>query len=923
MGRRFFLFLFLTVLFFFPFSIAGQEDHAAEIDSINDHGRHYANQGNFDAAEKSFLSILEIDPLSEKARNNLGIIYKMLGRYSDALRVYSEAENIVKSQCGPLCPGLAQIYMNKGIVQKQMQDYELALQYMLAAENIINNGDVSPNTANIIYNNIGNIYFGIREWRKALDYYKKGIAQKMKHGEAGLDILYANCASAYEYLGKLDSADYFYELSIQTKIEEGRGSHQLISVYNNYSVILQKMGESEKARAFLEEALSLAHEHYPDKHPVISECYRQIGLWQLANNKPEEAVGSYQQAVKAAVFDFDEDDPATNPSPESEIVSHPALLEALMGKANALAALSRKDGDVGALKESLEALELASLLSEKMRFNYASEESKLYMAEYARAGFETAINTAYDLYKLTGSDEYAGKAFMYAEKSKSSVLLASLQELENKKNLGISPSIQHMERDLKSETDFYKKKLFEERQREKPDSSKLAIWQGKILDLSQKLDSLNDIIREEFPEYASKYNNQVISLQGVMNKLDKGKALIEYSLNDTSIFIFIIADGGYMITRSSLGPGFKGQVDVLSQFLRDNDFYSNTIDDYRNYVEAAHQLYRVFFLPVGEMLSGKELIIIPDGEQGYIPFEALLTAKPDLAVMDYRSLPYLIYDYRITYSYSATLFYDDKGVKRTTGRKLLAFAPTYEHVGEISSEKFPSFRDYSTYLVPLKYIATELQNISSIVDCDRYEGFDATEQAFREEAPHYDILHLAMHTLINDDNPLYSQLVFALNNDTLESNDGLLNAYEIFNMQLNARMAVLSACNTGYGKMRKGEGIMSMARGFIFAGVPSIIMTLWAVEDQSGSILMTKFYKNLVSGMEIDEALREAKLEYLAEADQLGAHPYLWSGYVSIGATDPLMSSRTGLTLSIILTSVALFIIIFIIFRNRWKKKKV
>ncbi len=512
---------------------------------------------------------------------------------------------------------------------------------------------------------------------------------------------------------------------------------------------------------------------------------------------------------------------------------------------------------------------------------------------------------------------------MYAEKSKSSVLLASLQELENKKNLGISTSIQHMERDLKSETDFYKKKLFEERQREKPDTSKLAIWQGKLLDLSQKLDSLNDIIREKFPEYASKYNNQVISLQGVMNKLDEGKALIEYSLNDTSIFIFTISDGGYAITRSDLGPEFKEHVDVLSQFLRDNDFYSNTIDDYRNYVEAAHQLYRVFFLPVEEMLSGKELIIIPDGEQGYIPFEALLTAKPNLAVMDYRSLPYLIYDHRITYSYSATLFYDDAGFKRTSDRKLLAFAPTYEHVGDISSEKFPSFRDYSTYLVPLKYITTELQNISSIVDCDRYEGYDATEKAFREEAPHYDILHLAMHTLINDDNPLYSQLVYALNNDTLEANDGLLNAYEIFNMQLNARMAVLSACNTGYGKMRKGEGIMSMARGFIFAGVPSIIMTLWAVEDQSGSILMTKFYKNLVSGMEIDEALREAKLEYLAEADQLGAHPYLWSGYVSIGATDPLIASRTGLILPVILAAAVVCIIIWIIiYRHRRKKKK-
>ena len=260
--------------------------------------------------------------------------------------------------------------------------------------------------------------------------------------------------------------------------------------------------------------------------------------------------------------------------------------------------------------------------------------------------------------------------------------------------------------------------------------------------------------------------------------------------------------------------------------------------------------------------------------------------------MDFRSLSYLIYKFRVNYSYSATLLFTDKHNVNTSQRQLLAFAPTYENVGEINDDKFPSFRDYSNYLVPLKFISEEIENICSIMESDRYEGFEATEEVFREQAPYYDILHLAMHTLINDENPMYSQLVFTLNNDTLEENDGLLNTYEIFNINLSARMVVLSACNTGYGKLRKGEGIMSLARGFIFAGVPSIIMTLWAVEDQSGSILMSEFYENLVSGQEIDAALREAKLQYLQNADQLGAHPYLWSGYVSIGATNPLVESH-------------------------------
>jgi CHAT domain-containing protein len=235
----------------------------------------------------------------------------------------------------------------------------------------------------------------------------------------------------------------------------------------------------------------------------------------------------------------------------------------------------------------------------------------------------------------------------------------------------------------------------------------------------------------------------------------------------------------------------------------------------------------------------------------------------------------------------------------------------------ISSEKFPAYRDYSSYLVPLRFISEEIRNISDIMDCRHFDAFDATEKAFKEEAPYYDILHLAMHTLINDEDPMYSQLVFTLNNDTVEENDGLLNAYEIFNMRLSARMAVLSACNTGSGKMQKGEGIMSMARGFIYAGVPSIIMTLWAVEDRSGSVLMSKFYGNLHEGMEIDEALQEAKLQYLAGSDQLSAHPYLWSGYVSIGKTRALSDTFSGFDLAIILSAVALIAALLLYFLVR------
>jgi len=591
-----------------------------------------------------------------------------------------------------------------------------------------------------------------------------------------------------------------------------------------------------------------------------------------------------------------------------------------MGKAAALDKLYMKTRDANILLSSLETLDLASMLTEKMRSTYLGEGSKLLITGFAREGFDRSIRTSYNLYKITGDAKYADKAFISAEKGKSSVLLASLQQVERKKNLGISSELQVLEQDLKSETDTYKKKLYEEKQRLEPSQDKLSDLQEKVFYLSQQLDSLDQIIREQFPEYAEKYDNEVIDLVGVMERLDDDQVLIEYSLCDTCLFIFVVSKEDFLISHLPIDSAFRSNIDILSQFLRDNRFNNNTINDYRTYVDAAYSLYKIFLQPLEGIIEGKKLLIIPDGELGYIPFEALLTSDPEGETMEYRTLPYLIHKYRTNYSYSATLFFSDDGKREEAQEQLLAFAPTYENVEDIDSNKFPANRDFSTDLVPLRYISSEIQNIGQIVECNSYEGYDATEQVFKEKAAQYDILHLAMHTLINDENPMYSQLVFTLNNDTEEENDGLLNAYEIFNMQLSARMAVLSACNTGYGKLQRGEGIMSMARGFIHAGVPSIIMTLWAVEDQSGSILMSKFYQNLVEGMLIDEALREAKLQYLQEADQVGAHPYLWSGYVSIGSTDALIEPGINKIYLLIIALVGLIVIIALFIRYRKPK---
>ena len=179
-----------------------------------------------------------------------------------------------------------------------------------------------------------------------------------------------------------------------------------------------------------------------------------------------------------------------------------------------------------------------------------------------------------------------------------------------------------------------------------------------------------------------------------------------------------------------------------------------------------------------------------------------------------------------------------------------------------------------------------MQQISQLIKGDKFLDSSASEKTFKKVAPLYDILHLAMHTIMDDENPMYSKMAFSQNTDSTE--DGFLNTHELYNMKLNSRMAVLSSCNSGSGKFQRGEGVMSLARGFVYAGCPSIVMTLWTVEDKSGVELMSSFYKYLLKGKTKSESLQLSKIDFINSADPLKSHPYFWSGYIVIGNNDAL-----------------------------------
>jgi CHAT domain-containing protein len=214
----------------------------------------------------------------------------------------------------------------------------------------------------------------------------------------------------------------------------------------------------------------------------------------------------------------------------------------------------------------------------------------------------------------------------------------------------------------------------------------------------------------------------------------------------------------------------------------------------------------------------------------------------------------------------------------------------------------------------LKYNQPEIEEISTSIKGQAFTGTGALGSTFKRTAPDSRILHLAMHSLTNDKVPLYSQLVFSKEPDTLE--DGLLHAYELYNMQLNADLAVLSACNTGVGKLQKGEGIMSLSRAFKYAGCPNIVMSLWKADDKATKDIMTSFFENLKDGERKDVALQEARNKYLLqEADDAMTHPYYWATFVLIGDDEAIeLGSRNYLLWLGFLTVI---LIIFLITQRK------
>ncbi|MBA7546987.1 hypothetical protein ES705_39389 [subsurface metagenome] len=611
-------------------------------------------------------------------------------------------------------------------------------------------------------------------------------------------------------------------------------------------------------------------------------------------------------------------------NPEIEhAYSLPLLLRPLKSKAGILKRISfESEKNIDFMKSGFECLELAVKTIEQIRLDFETEESRLVLAAEEDNTFIEAIDMANRMYKLTANTYYKAKTFEYSEKSKSANLLAAIRNSRAVEFGGIPVKLQKRERTINSEINSIKELLYEEHRIKNPDSVKLQTWENLLFVLNRQKDSLTGIFENDYPKYYSlKFSAEVIDTLEVQNTLGKNDVLLEFSLSDTLLISIFQSSSLYKIHTEVIDSSFHNNLKVIRNNLTARHFSNGVKMEYTMFTYASNYLYQKLISPFRDLIKEKHLIIVPDEYLAYIPFEILISKLPEWKPASYRDLPYLLRTNSISYTYSATLLRTSHRKRQKFINKVLAFAPGYPEPELIQTDIPRTRQQYRDNLYPIPGAMDEIEFIKKTTNSDVFFDKEASEKNFKDLVSSYDILHLAMHTIIDDINPMYSKLAFTeLPNDTIE--DGLLNASEIYGLDLKARLAVLSSCSSGTGKLQKGEGVMSLARGFIYAGCPAIIMTLWAVDDRSGAEIIKNFYNYLKKGYSTDRSLQLAKLQFLDHADMLRSHPYFWSPYIHIGDHSPVYFQRIYFIIALVIIILSAGGIILTRIRSLKKKAK-
>ncbi len=478
---------------------------------------------------------------------------------------------------------------------------------------------------------------------------------------------------------------------------------------------------------------------------------------------------------------------------------------------------------------------------------------------------------------LDKSDASLQLLFQISERNKNYLLNHAQIERSAMQLANIPPELVKREENWRKDIHQKEKELTQEYRTDTTENEKKQLLYRDLATLYHRYDSLKANIRSQFPEYFDYLlNKNIITIADVQQQLRPEQTMLEYFITKEFLYVFVINRDAYEVHRVAYNSNLQTLIRQFHQSVyrpytdatRD-DLYQECADLFS---QAGHQLYLQLLAPYRDRL-GKDLLIIPDGLLNFVSFEALLT-EPATKSTRFGQHAYLIRQFTVSYAYSATLLRSNqqKEVSKN-GIPFLGIAPSFPgNITPMSGNR--------QGIKPLLHNTAEVTEIQSIMGGEIVAGAHATKAKFMDIAHRYQVIHLATHAESMDKIGDYAFLAFT----PVGGLDSLrLFSKEIYNLSLHANMVVLSACQTGIGELKRGEGVISLARAFMYAGAKSIITTLWSVDDHKTKELMVDFYQQLKKGQPKDHALRNAKLHYLQRHNGEEAHPFYWAGFIGLG----------------------------------------
>lgn len=675
----------------------------------------------------------------------------------------------------------------------------------------------------------------------------KGYLNLLKYNDKVAEI-YLSIGNNYMALNKYNEALKYFN---KNKTEEGSDvlnyiayAHLKLKHYDSSAYYLKAFEDKAKESKNISRMALGIHEIYK-------------GDYLLDLGQTLEAAKHYHSAIGLLMIEYNDKNIHSSPNEFSGVISSFNLFKAIINKAACFEKLYAENKSIDNLKSALGSYSSGIALVEHLEKTMNSDDSKLFLKSNSNTTYRKAIDVAMMLFKITGEKAYLWQAYNTVEKSKSSVLVSNLKSFEVKNKVAIPAELLQEEKETKyiitrlqikmdqNNSDSIGKKLTTDKRNAE---IKLSTVQNKIRKYTNSVSAID----EEFTANEDFFNDN----------LDEESAVLDLYFSDSLLYVFAITNTSFQTISVPVKDLDLDKVSRVQRGLEHIESVNATsVDSVTQHLFS--QLIEPFF---SSIQIKKQWVILPDGLFYYFPFEIIKNAKTGKA---------LIEDYAISYNFSIQFINDKESISKDALPKLIAVAP-------FINKGMYSVSD-SVLLERLPATEMEIGGLNGKVLMDT----SATKAKFLDGINKYDILHLATHAVMNPGNPSQSYIAF-YPEDSTKPDSYKLYLNELYNLNLDStRLMLLSACETGVGKLVEGEGVMSLSRGVLYAGCPSVITTLSPANDQSTAYIINHFYKYLDEGKDISSALRLSKIDFIKEYPTQN-DPSYWAHLVLVGKTQSL-----------------------------------